>query len=267
MHPMLNIAIRAVRKGGNIITQNYDTQKFIKEDIDKKKIFIKNILQKTYKTISLVIYKSYPNHIILNKKNSFEKNKKHTLWVINELNGKNNFFKNFPHFCVSIAVVIKNNTEISVIYDPIRNDLFTSVKGQGSQLNGYRIRCSDINSLNYTTIAIHLPSKTHQEYFSYLNIYKKLLLSGISFRSTGSTVLDLAYVASGRIDGLLDFNLKPIDLIAGKLQTRESGCLTSNFAQKNKNDEKNNNKIASLTSSPKLIRLISEKIGEYYSLK
>lgn len=263
MHPMLNIAIRAVRKGGNIITQNYDTQKFIKEDIDKKKIFIKNILYKTYKNISSVIYKSYPHHIILNKKTDFSKNNKNTLWIINELDGKNNFIKNFPHFCISIAVIIKNNTEISVIYDPIRNDLFTSVKGQGSQLNGYRIRCSNINSLNYTTIAIHFPSRNNQKYLSYLNVYKKLLLCGISFRSTGSTVLDLAYVASGRIDGLLDFNLQPINIIAGKLQTRESGCLTSHFTEKN---DKNNHKIANLTSSPKLIRLISEKMDQYHFL-
>ncbi|WP_295164480.1 inositol monophosphatase family protein [uncultured Buchnera sp.] len=264
MHPMLNIAIRAIRRGGNIIVQNYDTQKFIKEDIDKKKIFIKNIMYKTYRIINEVIYKSYPNHVVLDKNTNFIKNDNNTLWVINELDGKNNFIKNFPHFCISIAVVIKNNTEISVIYDPIRNDLFTAVKGQGSQLNGYRIRCANINSLNYTTVAVNLPLKNHEQSLVYLEIYKKLLSCGISLRCTGSTVLDLAYVASGRIDCLFDFNPKPIDLIAGKLQAREAGCLTSNFTENNSDDR--NYHTANLTSSPKFVRLITEKIRQYLPL-
>jgi len=258
MHPMLNIAIRAIRKGGDIIIQNYDTQKFIKEDIDKKKIFIKNIMYKAYRIISEIIYKSYPNHIILNEKNYFIKNQKNTLWIINELDGKNNFIKNFPHFCISITVIIKNNIEISVIYDPIKNDLFTAVKGQGSQLNGYRIRCSNVNNLNNTTAAVNIPYKNYDQSISYLEIYKKLILYGISFRETGSTLLDLAYVASGRIDCLLDFNLlNSVNLIAGKLQVREAGCLTINL---NENVKSNKCYPIKLISSSKLINLIIEKI-------
>ncbi|QCI19848.1 MAG: inositol monophosphatase [Buchnera aphidicola (Brevicoryne brassicae)] len=263
MHPMLNIAIRAVRKGGNIIIQNYDTQKFMKEDIEKNKIFIKNIMYKTYKIISEIIYKSYPRHIILNKNENiiFKKNEKTTIWIINELDGKKNFIKNFPHFCISIAVIVKKKTEISVIYDPLRNDLFTAVKGQGSQLNGYRTRCSSINTLKYTTVAVNLPNHIYDQSFYYFEIYKKLILCGISFRSTGSTVLDLAYVAAGRIDCLFDFNLNPSNFIAGKLQVREAGCLISDFTGGHEN---NNCHSGNLTSSPKIIRLITEKIRECY---
>lgn len=264
MHPMLNIAIRAVRKGGSIIVQNYDARKFIQENIEQNKIFIKNIMYKTYRTISEIIYKSYPNHIVINKNEDIflKNNKKNIIWIINELNGKTNFIKNFPHFCISIAVTIKNNTEISVIYDPIRNDLFTAVKGQGSQLNGYRTRCSDINNLNYTTIAVNLPDDHDNESFLYYKIYKKLISHGISFRFTGSSVLDLAYVACGKIDCLFDLNKKPNDLIAGKLQIREAGCLTSSFQGERKD---NDSKFGNIISSPKIIRLISEKIYACYS--
>lgn len=260
MHPMLNIAIRAVRKGGNVIIQNYDTQKFIKEDTEKKKIFIKNIMYKTYRIISEIIYKSYPKHIILNKDaNVLLKDNKNTLWIINELDGKNNFIKHFPHFCVSIAVIVRNNIEISVIYDPIRNDLFTAVKGQGSQLNGYRTRCSSIKTLDCTTVAVNLPNCINNQSLSYFEIYKKLILCGISFRCTGSTVLDLAYVASGRIDCLFDFNLNPSNFIAGKLQVREAGCLISDFTGGHEHVDCHS---ANLTSSPKFVRLITEKIRE-----
>jgi len=263
MHPMLNIAIRAVRKGGNVIIQNYDTHKFIKEDIEKNKIFIKNIIYKTNRIISEIIHKSYPNHIILKKNENFflKSNEKNTIWIVNALDGKNNFIKYFPYFCISIAVVIKNNTEISVIYDPIKNDLFTAVKGQGSQLNGYRTRCSSINTLNYTTVAINLPKTMHNETSSYIEIYKKLIASGISFRCTGSTVLDSAYVAAGKIDCLFDFNLDPNNFIAGKLQVREAGCLISDFTG---GHEHNNYHSGNITSSPKFVRLITEKIRECY---
>lgn len=263
MHPMLNIAIRAVRKGGNVIIQNYETHKFIKEDLEKNKIFIKNITYKTNRIISAVIHKAYPYHIILKKNENiiFIQNEKNTVWVINELDGENNFIKDFPYFCISIAVVVKRRTEISVIYDPIKNDLFTAVKGQGSQLNGYRTRCSKINTLKYTTVAVNLPDAIHNETLSYFEIYKKLIQQGISFRCTGSTVLDSAYVAAGKIDCLFDFNLEPNNFIAGKLQVREAGCLISNFTG---GHEQNNCHSGNITSSPKFIRLITEKIRECY---
>ncbi|QCI17104.1 inositol monophosphatase [Buchnera aphidicola (Aphis helianthi)] len=259
MHPMLNIAIRAIRKGGNIIAQNYDAQKFIKEDFEKKQYFIKKVMYKTYQTISEIIYKYYPNHIIIKKNTNYIFNDKKILWIINELDGKKNFIKNFPHFCISIAVIIKKNTEISVIYDPIKNDLFTSVRGQGSQLNGYRTRCANINSLSDTTISTNLIFQEIQ-FKSYFKIYKKLILSGISFRYTGSTLLDLAYVSSGRIDCLIVNcdSLNSPNFIAGQAQALESGCLTSNFQEKNVDLNLN------LTSSSKFIKLITEKIRECY---
>ncbi|QIQ41310.1 MAG: inositol monophosphatase [Buchnera aphidicola (Aphis urticata)] len=262
MHPMLNIAIRAIRKGGNIIIQNYDAQKFIKDDYEKKQYFIKQVMYKTYQVISEIIYKYYPSHIVIKKNTNCILNDKKILWIINELDGKKNFIKNFPHFCISIAVIIKKNTEISVIYDPIKNDLFTAVRGQGSQLNGYRTRCTNIKTLSDVIISTNLRCKKIQSK-SYLEIYKELVLSGISFRSTGSVLLDLAYVSSGKIDCLIiNYNLlNSNNFIAGQLQARESGCLTSNL------QEKNIDFILHLTSSPKFIKLIAETIRKYYILK
>lgn len=262
MHPILNIAIRAVRKGGNIIVQNYDIQNFIKEDKDKNEIFIQKIMYKTYRIMNEIIYKSYPHHIVLNKSSEiYSKNEKNTVWIINGLDGKNNFSKHFPHFCISIAIIIKNITEISVIYDPIRNDLFTSVKGQGAQLNGYRIRCSNISSLENTIVAVNLPACLDNYSSFYFEIYKKLISCGISFRCTGSTVLDLAYVASGKIDCVFDFNLNPENFIAGKLQVREAGCLISNFIG---GHEHSHSHSENLTGSPKFISLVTEKIRTSY---
>ncbi|CAL4322460.1 Inositol-1-monophosphatase [Buchnera aphidicola (Protaphis terricola)] len=262
MHPMLNIAVRAIRKGGNIIIKNYDTQKFIKNDFEKKQYFIKQVMHETYQTISKIIYKYYPNHIIVKKNAHYISDDKKIFWIVNELDGKKNFIKNFPHFCIAIAIILKKKTEISVIYDPIKNDLFTSVRGQGSQLNGYRTRCTNLNNLNGSVISINLMFKEIYSK-SYFNIYEKLTLYGISFRYTGSTLLDLAYVSSGKIDCLMiDFKLfNSINFIAGHLQTIESGYLTTNLT------EKNTKFILNLTSSPALIKLIIEKICKNYTVQ
>ncbi|MBZ2279746.1 MAG: inositol monophosphatase, partial [Buchnera aphidicola] len=108
------------------------------------------------------------SHIILDKNNySMINENKKIYWVINELDGKNNFSKYLPHFCISIAIIIKGITEISVIYDPIKNDLFTSVKGHGSQLNGYRIRCTNTNTLESIIIAVNLPDNIHYALLPY----------------------------------------------------------------------------------------------------
>lgn len=262
MHPMLNIAIRAIRKGGNIIIQNYDSQKFIKEDFKKKQYFIKKVMHKTYQAISEIIYKYYPGHIIVKKNTNYIAHEKKILWIINELDGKKNFIKNFPHFCISIAVIIKKNIEISVIYDPIKNDLFTSVRGQGSQLNGYRTRCTNVNTLDDVIVATNLTCKEIESQ-SYFKICKKLIISGISLRYTGSNLLDFAYVSSGKIDCLIiNYNLlNSTNFLAGQLQARESGCLIRNMK------EKNIDFILNITSSPKLIKLITEKISKYYVFK
>ncbi|MBZ2279623.1 inositol monophosphatase, partial [Buchnera aphidicola] len=95
----------------------------------------------------------------------------------------------------------------------------------------------------------------------YFDIYKTLSSCGISFLCSGSTVLDLAYVAAGKIDCLFDFNLHPGNFIAGKLQVRESGCLISNFQGGHENIHDHS---INLTSSPKLTRLITEKIRKYF---
>ncbi|HXK00655.1 MAG TPA: inositol monophosphatase family protein [Buchnera sp. (in: enterobacteria)] len=228
MYPMLNIAVRAARKGGSIIIQNYDTHKHLIEHKNHyKDNIINKIIQTTYNTMIDVIHKVYPNHFIYTKKyyNIFKENS--ITWIINPLDGINNFEKQFPHFCLSIAVIIKNRTEISVIYDPLKNELFTAIKGQGAQLNGYRMRCSNIHTLENSKIGINFLMNKQYKTKNYFKIVELLLENDIHLISSGSTVLDLAYLASGRLDGVFNFYLEPRNILSGELQIRESGGIVS----------------------------------------
>ncbi|QCI19348.1 inositol monophosphatase family protein [Buchnera aphidicola] len=257
MHPILHIAIRAIRKNGNFLLQNYDRKKLEKEKKENIIYIVKKMIHMLEKNIFFTIQKSYPNHILLkNKFTPTKLNIKNVYWIINALNGTENFINNIPHFCIGISIIIKNKIEISVIYDPIKNDLFTSVKGQGSQLNGYRMRCSgsDMND-NNLIVSMHYPSNFNKKMLTYYTqILEKLILKKIIIRNSGSFLLDLAYVAAGKITCLFNFDKKNYNLYIGELQIRESGGLIKSI---NASNICNNEKL-SLLGNFKSIAIIEE---------
>ncbi|XBC40993.1 MAG: inositol monophosphatase family protein [Buchnera aphidicola (Nurudea yanoniella)] len=259
MHPILNIAIRAARKGGHILVQNYDNQKINNETQEEKRDVIIKIIEISERLMIEIIHKSYPEHTIITKTRKYVKDTKgpKTIWLINALDGINNFKRNLPHFCISIAITIRNITEISVVYDPLRNELFTAVKGQGAQLNGYRMRCNNINVLENSLIGIIFSHKKHNIDKNFLEIFNMFSLKNIKLRSTGCLNLDYSYVAIGRLDFLFNFNINPFIIAAGSLQVKEAGGLISDLYEEN-NDFKLGS--ATLIGNAKLMRIILTKM-------
>ena len=123
--------------------------------------------------------------------------------------GTTNFVKRLPHFAVSIAFRIKGRTEVAVVYDPMRNELFSAVRGQGAQLNGYRLRGATARDLDGAVLATGFPFKAKQHADTYIKMLGKLFTRCSDFRRTGSAALDLAYLAAGRVDGFFEIGLKP----------------------------------------------------------
>jgi myo-inositol-1(or 4)-monophosphatase len=116
-----------------------------------------------------------------------------------------------------------------VVYDPMRNELFTATRGQGAQLNGYRLRGSNARDLDGTILATGFPFKAKQHAPAYMKILGKLFTECADFRRSGSAALDLAYVAAARVDGYFEIGLKPWDFAAGELIAREAGALVCDF--------------------------------------
>ncbi|WMY96408.1 MAG: inositol-1-monophosphatase [Arsenophonus sp.] len=230
MHPILNIAIKAARQAGNFISKSYEKTFPMEIKPNKKNDFISHVNKHAEKIIIEIIHKFYPTHMILTAENQKTITKKTSIhWLINPLNGIINFSKHLPHFSVSIAVFIKVRTEISVIYNPMLNELFTAVRGQGAQLNGYRLRMKNANDLNGAIIASEFPFHDKKNLESYINIIYKLFQKCAHFRHTGSIALDLAYVATDRIDVFLKIGLKSFDFMAGELIIHEAGGIITNF--------------------------------------
>ena len=231
MHPMLNIGIRAARNAGKIIAKAYEDLEKVETYSKGANDYVTNVDQAAEKAIIETIQKSYPEHgIVAEESGVTQGTNSEYQWVIDPLDGTNNFVKGIPHFAVSIALRIKGKTEHGVIYDPLRNELFTASRGNGAQLNGYRLRTSKLRDLNGAMIATGLPFKQKHLTENYLGMLNAVFTECGDIRRAGSAALDLAYVAAGRHDGYFELGLKPWDLAAGELIAREAGALVTDIA-------------------------------------
>lgn len=234
MHPMLTIAIRAARNAGNLIAKNYETPEASEAIKKGSNDFVTNVDRDARRLIINIIQKSYPTHCIISKEGNIQPDEDNAIqWIIVPLDGTVNFIKRLPHFAVSIAVQIKGRTEVAVVYNPMSNELFTATRGQGAQLNGYRLRGTFAKDLDGTILATGFPSKTKQHAPAYFNVLSKLFAQCSDFRRSGSAALDLAYVAAGRVDGFIEIGLKPWSFAGGELLVRESGGVVTDFMGSN----------------------------------
>ena len=230
MNPMLNIAIRAARKAGNVIAKNYERRDDIQTSKKGINDYVTSVDKAAEAEIIEIIQKSYPDHTIIREElGALEGKDSDIQWVIDPLDGTTNFVKGLPHFSVSIAIRVKNRTEVGVVYDPIRNELFTAVRGEGAKLNEVRLRVDSQNELNGAILATGFPFKQPSLMPTQFAIMNNLIDEAADFRRTGSAALDLCYVASGRVDGYFEMGLKPWDCAAGDLIVREAGGLVCDF--------------------------------------
>ena len=230
MNPMLNIAIRAARKAGNVIAKNYERRDDIQTSKKGINDYVTSVDKAAEAEIIEIIQKSYPDHTIISEElGALEGKDSDIQWVIDPLDGTTNFVKGLPHFSVSIAIRVKNRTEVGVVYDPIRNELFTAVRGEGTKLNEVRLRVDSQNELNGAILATGFPFKQPSLMPTQFAIMNNLIDEAADFRRTGSAALDLCYVASGRVDGYFEMGLKPWDCAAGDLIVREAGGLVCDF--------------------------------------
>ena len=231
MHPMLNIAVRAARSAGTVISRAFEQHDKIEIEAKGDNDFVTNVDLKAEQAIIDTIQKSYPKHSIISEECGEIKGEDSDYqWVIDPLDGTTNFIKGIPHFAVSIALKVKGKLDQAVIYDPIRGELFTASRGQGAQLNSLRIRVKPHKELAGTILATGFPHKQKQHTDAYMGMFKDLFVQTSDMRRAGSAALDLAYVAAGRVDGYFELGLKPWDTAAGELLVIEAGGLVTDLS-------------------------------------
>jgi len=226
---MLNIAIRAARSAGNIIVQNLDKVDQLAVQTKDRNDFVTEVDQKAEQLIIATLRKAYPNHGILAEESGQSGNDEFQ-WIIDPLDGTTNYLHGFPQFSVSIALRHKGRLEQAVVYDPLRQELFTATRGSGAQLNERRIRVSKQTSLEGALLGTGFPFKAQQHLDTYLQTFRSLFPHTSGIRRAGSAALDLSYVAAGRLDGFWEIGLNIWDMAAGVLLIQEAGGLSSDFS-------------------------------------
>ena len=153
-------------------------------------------------------------------------------WVVDPLDGTNNYAVGIPYFCVSVALVDKNGIAMGCIHDPVHRETWVAFKGGGAFLNGEAITVSPVNKLRDAVFATGFPYSRTPEILNFdLDALAGMLGEARGIRRCGSAALDLAYTATGRYGGFWEENLKPWDMAAGVLLVQEAGGTVSGFRE------------------------------------
>jgi myo-inositol-1(or 4)-monophosphatase len=233
MHPMLNTAVKAARRAGNIINRaSLDAERL---QITRKgaRDFVTEVDHACEEAIIDILHTAYPDHAFLAE----EAGKVHHPadgsdpdyeWIIDPLDGTTNFIHSMPIYAVSMALRHRGQIIHALVYDPSRNELFTASRGGGAFLNDRRIRVSGRLQLNGALLGARWPGSAGPAH-AQTPMFSKLTQDSAGVRRTGSSVLDLVYVAAGRLDGFCGVDLKPWDLAAAGLLVLEAGGLVAGF--------------------------------------
>jgi len=222
MHPMLTIAVKAARRAGSIINRAGRNLDVIAVREKAANDFVSEVDREAERDIIRTLRDAYPTHAILAEE-SGSSGTSEFQWIIDPLDGTTNFLHGFPQYAVSIALAHKGIITQAVVYDPVRNDLFTATRGRGAFLNESRLRVSKRDHLKPCLIGTGFPYRQLEHLEAYLNMMRDVVKHTAGIRRPGSSALDLAYVASGRVDGFWELGLCKWDIAAGALLVTEAG--------------------------------------------
>lgn len=229
MHPLLNIGVRAARRAGDLIIRHLNQLDAIKVDSKGRNDFVSEVDRMAEQDIIRTVQKSYPDHAFLAEESGASGDAEY-VWIIDPLDGTTNFLHGFPVFCVSIAVMHRGRIEHGVIYDPLRQELFTTSRGAGATVDGRRMRVSDTRVLSNSLLGTGFPFRTDPASLDpYMAMLRAAFCETAGVRRPGAAALDLAYVAAGRLDGFWEIGLNIWDLAAGALMIQESGGLITDL--------------------------------------
>ena len=225
------VALAAAHDAGDLIRENWRKPQTInyKGAID----LVTAIDRQSEQRIVERLRREFPDHSILAEEETAISGTGRYRWIVDPLDGTTNFAHGYPQFCISIALESEGKIQLGVIYDPLRDELFSALDGRGAKLNEEPITTSKTPELNSSLLGTGFPYDRREHADFYLTFFKAFMTRCQGIRRTGSAALDLCYVACGRLDGFWELKLKPWDIAAGALIVAEAGGRLSNFKGEN----------------------------------
>ena len=215
LSPNLNVMIKACEKASKTLIRDFGELENLQVSVKGPRDFVTNSDRKVEKILIEELSKAKKNYSIITEESGIINNSdKENIWVIDPIDGTSNFLHGIPHFCISLALVCNKEIISGLVFDPIKNEIFYAEKNSGSFFNNHRIRVSKKSDLEECLFG----TNNHGVRNSNLNT-----------RVSGSAALDLAYVASGRLDGFFQKNLNLWDIAAGALIVEEAGGIVNDI--------------------------------------
>ena len=226
--------VKACRKASKTLIRDFGEIENLQVSIKGPGDFVTNCDKKVEKILIDELLKARPSYSILSEEIGEINNDDSFKWIIDPIDGTSNFLHGVPHFAISVG--LEHNKEIicGIIYDPIKDEMFTAEKGNGSYMNNQRMRVSSRSKLEDCMIFTGGPKRDAKNRELALKEYYKFSIKVLTpIRKLGSASLDMAYVAAGRCDGFLQRNLNYWDVAAGIILVKEAGGFVTDFNGEN----------------------------------
>ena len=233
----INVMVNACRKASKHIIRDFGEIEKLQTSVKGPGDFVTMTDKKVEEILIEELRKARPKYSVLSEEIGEIKNDDNEdfKWIIDPIDGTSNFLHGIPHFAISLALENKKEIICGIVFDPIKNELFSAEKGNGSYLNNQRMRVSARKKLKDCLIVTGGPRQNHQNREVSMEEYKKFSSKVlIPVRKMGSASLDMAYVAAGRCDGFWQRNLNYWDIAAGILLVKEAGGYVTDFSGKDK---------------------------------
>ncbi|MBD3368290.1 MAG: inositol monophosphatase [Candidatus Eisenbacteria bacterium] len=219
-------AERVAREAGGIVRERYGHPGDIRAKDGRELVTAAD--RESERLITDAVRERFPGDGIVAEESSPEDSSSGAVWIIDPLDGTNNFAHGYPFFSIAIACEVDGVVASGVVYDPLRGELFLAERGKGAYLNGVAISVSPESELRETIVATGFPYDRSETTVNNLANLNRLVLGVRGVRRGGSAELDLVYVACGRLDGFWELGLKTWDVSAGGLIVLEAGGTVTN---------------------------------------
>ncbi len=224
---MLDFAVRVARDAGRLLRDRLGTNIHVGHKGAINIVTDVNLASEQLIREAVATY--YPRHEVLAEEGGLSESRSDYRWIVNPLDGTTNYAHGYPVFCVSIALEHKGEVMLGVVYDPMRDELFTAERGGGAALNSRPIKVSATSDLMQSLLSTGFPYDIRTSTFTNLDHWSNFALNAQALRRDGAAALDLCYVACGRYDGFWELNLAPWDTAAGALIVEEAGGRVTDF--------------------------------------
>lgn len=225
MKPKIEEIIKLAQNAGQILRDGYG--KLNSLEMKGKFDVVTEVDRRSEEFLVNSISKKFPDHKIVAEESGETLGKSDQTWYIDPLDGTTNFTHNLPIFSVSIAYAEEGEIILGVVYDPIRDETFSAVKGEGAKLNGVGLKVGTESELSKSLLVTGFPYDRFTNQDNNIDTFARMAVKVRGIRRLGSAALDLCYVAANRVSGYWEIRLETWDLAAGMLIAKEAGAMVT----------------------------------------